>query len=75
MSMHRHARTESHGGEVEDGSDRQPGFGLAGQVVPAEQDAAGDDVEGEQGADGDQVDQAVECREQRDDGCAAGLQR
>ena len=37
----------------------------------AVQDAHGDDVECEEGAHGDQVEQAVEGREQRDDGCAA----
>ncbi len=65
-------RTDGDGGEVDHDEDGEPGLGLARQVVVAVQDAHGDDVEGEQGADGDQVEQAVEGRKQRDDGCAAG---
>jgi hypothetical protein len=37
--------------------------------MPVE-DAHGHDVEGEEGADGDQVEQAVEGREESNDGCA-----
>ena len=72
---HGRARTEGDGGEVDHDEEREPGLGLAGQVVVAVQDAHGDDVEGEQGADGDQVEQAVEGGEQRDDGCAADARK
>ena len=64
-------RTERGCGEPEHDEERQPRLGLARQMVVAIKGAHCHNVEGEECADGDQVEEAVEGREEGDDGCAA----
>ena len=68
-------RTERGSGEPEHHEERQPWLRRAWQVIVPVEDAHGHDVKGEERADGDQVEQAVEGREEGDDGCVGRQSR